>query len=147
MHGIQEIYHLACPISKRQFEQFRVATLLTNSLGVKSVLDLALQSKAKILYASSSVLYGPRRSETPYLRSAESRIDHLTSHGAYDEGKRFSEAMMYTYADVYGLNVKISRMFRTYGPRMKINDGNMLPDMINQALDGEKYSCIRMNTP
>lgn len=138
VHGVQEIYHLACPISKRQFEQFRVATLLTNSLGIKSVLDLALQSKAKILYASSSVLYGPKRPDEQFIpETADSRIDHLTPHGAYDEGKRFSEAMVYTYADVYGLDVKIARLFRTYGPRMKINDGNILPDMINQALDGE----------
>ncbi len=138
VQGIQEIYHLACPISKSQFEQFRIATILTNSIGLKNVLDIAVQYKAKVLYASSSVLYGQRRPESPYVREeAPSLIDHLTSHGAYDEGKRFSEAVLYTYADVYGLDVKISRIFRTYGPRMKIHDGHMLPDMIMNALDGE----------
>lgn len=138
VQGIQEIYHLACPISKAHFEQFRIATILTNSIGLKNVLDVAVRHKAKVLYASSSVLYGARRSESPYVREeSPCAIDHLTSHGAYDEGKRFSEAVLYTYADVYGLDVKISRIFRTYGPRMNISDGHLLPDMIVNALDGE----------
>ncbi len=138
VQGIQEIYHLACPISKAHYEQFRIATILTNSIGLKHVLDLAVRYKSKVLYASSSVLYGPRRAESPYVREeAPCTIDHLTSHGAYDEGKRFGEAVLYTYADVYGLDVKISRIFRTYGPRMKISDGHLLPDMIMNALDGQ----------
>ncbi|MBP9762293.1 NAD-dependent epimerase/dehydratase family protein [Patescibacteria group bacterium] len=138
VQGIQEIYHLACPISKAQYEQFRIATILTNSLGLKNILDVAVQYKAKVLYASSSVLYGPRRPDSPLVREeAPCTIDHLTSHGAYDEGKRFSESVLYTYADVYGIDVKISRIFRTYGPRMKIHDGHLLPDMIMSALDGE----------
>lgn len=136
--GIQEIYHLACPISKRHFEDFKVATILTNSVGMKHVLDTAVAYHAKILYASSSVLYGSRRPDQVYVKETDPCvIDHLTMHGAYDEGKRFSEAILYTYADVYKLDVKISRIFRTYGSRMKIFDGNLLPDMINAALDGK----------
>lgn len=136
--GIQEIYHLACPISKRHFEDFKIATILSNSVGVKHVLDTAVAYRAKILYASSSVLYGPRHADRPYVKETDPCvIDHLTPYGAYDEGKRFSEAIMYTYADVYQIDVKIARIFRTYGPRMKIFDGNLLPDMINAALDGK----------
>jgi UDP-glucuronate decarboxylase len=138
VQGIQEVYHLACPISKAHFEQFRIATILTNSIGLKNVLDVAVQYKSKVLYASSSVLYGSRRPEAPYAREeSPTLVDHLTSHGAYDEGKRFSESVLSTYADVYGLDVKITRIFRTYGPRMKIQDGHLLPDMIMSALDGE----------
>ncbi len=138
VQGIQEIYHLACPISKTHYEQFRIATILTNSIGLKNVLDVAVRYKAKVLYASSSVLYGGRRPESPYVREeSPCNIDHLTSHGAYDEGKRFSESVIQTYADVYGLDVKISRIFRAYGPRMKIADGHLLPDMIMSALDGQ----------
>lgn len=134
--GIQEIYHLACPISKRQFEEFKIATALINSVGIKNVLDVGVRFKAKILYASSSVLYGPRRADQLHVSESDPcLIDHLTTYGSYDEGKRFSEAILYTYADVYHLDIKISRIFRTYGPRMKINDGNLLPDMINAALD------------
>jgi len=134
--GIQEIYHLACPISKRHFDDFKIATVLTNSVGIKNVLDLAVKYRSKMLYASSSVLYGPRQPEKQYYSETdECHINHLTSRGAYDEGKRFSEAIMQTYADVYGLDVKIARIFRTFGPRMKIFDGNLIPDMILNALD------------
>ncbi len=136
--GIQEIYHLACPISKRHFEDFKIATILTNSIGIKNVLDVGVANHAKILYASSSVLYGPRRHDKTHVSETDPCVlDHLTERGAYDEGKRFSEAILSTYADVYGLDVKITRLFRTYGPRMKLFDGNLLPDMINNALDGK----------
>lgn len=136
--GIQEIYHLACPISKRHFDDFKIATVLTNSVGVKNVLDIAVEQHAKMLYASSSVLYGPRQpGKTYYAETDECHIDHLTSRGAYDEGKRFSEAILQTYADVYGIDVKIARIFRTFGPRMKIFDGNLIPDMILSALDNK----------
>lgn len=139
VQGIQEIYHFACPISKTHYERFRIATILTNSIGLKNVLDIAVHYKAKVLYASSSVLYGPRRPDTPYAKEEQpTNINHLTSHGAYDEGKRFSESVLYTYADVYGLDVKISRIFRTYGPRVKIHDGHILPDLIMNALDGNE---------
>ena len=136
-NGIQEIYHLACPISKRHFNDFKIATVLTNSIGVKNILDIAVAHQSKVLYASSSVLYGDRRDEPGLVKeSDECRLNHLTTRGAYDEGKRFSEAILQTYADVYGLDVKISRIFRTYGTRMKIFDGNLIPDMILNALDG-----------
>lgn len=137
-NGLQEIYHLACPISKRHFDDFKIATVLTNSIGVKNVLDLAVEHHAKVLYASSSVLYGDRRGDSRQVHeSDECHLDHLTTRGAYDEGKRFSEAILQTYADVYGLDVKIARIFRTYGPRMKIFDGNLIPDMVLNALDGK----------
>jgi len=134
--GIQEIYHLACPISKRHFDDFKIATVLTNSVGMKNVLDLAVSTRAKVLYASSSVLYGPRRPDQSFVKETdECHLDHLTTRGAYDEGKRFSEAILQTYADVYGLDVKIARIFRTYGPRMKIFDGNLIPDIVLSALE------------
>jgi UDP-glucuronate decarboxylase len=136
--GIQEIYHLACPISKRHFDDFKIATVLTNSVGVKNVLDIAVENHAKMLYASSSVLYGPRQpGKTHYAETDECHLDHLTPRGAYDEGKRFSEAILETYADVYKIDVKIARIFRTFGSRMKIFDGNLIPDMILSALDGK----------
>lgn len=136
--GVQEIYHLACPISKRHFDDFKIATVLTNSVGVKNILDIAVKYNAKMLYASSSVLYGPRQpGKKYYAETDECHVDHLTMRGAYDEGKRFSEAIMETYADVYGLDIKIARIFRSYGPRMKIFDGNLIPDMVLNALDNK----------
>jgi len=137
LQGIQEIYHLACPISRRYFEEFKIATVLANSVGMKNVLDMAVANQASLLYASSSVLYGARKPEQAFVAETDPcTIDHLTPHGAYDEGKRFSEAILATYADVYKLDAKIARIFRTYGPRMKVDDGNLLPDMVNAALDG-----------
>ncbi|MFZ6015916.1 MAG: NAD-dependent epimerase/dehydratase family protein [Patescibacteria group bacterium] len=136
--GIQEIYHLACPISKHHFDDFKIATVLTNSIGVKNILDIAVEHHSKVLYASSGVLYGNRRGDpNPCRETDECLLDHLTTRGAYDEGKRFSEAILQTYADVYGLDVKIARIFRTYGTRMKIFDGNLIPDMVLNALDGK----------
>ncbi len=136
LQGVQEVYHLASPISKKNFEEYRIATILTSSLGTKHVLDVAVAHRAKVLYASSSVLYGVRREGQTYVSETDPCVlDHLTAAGAYDEGKRFSEAILYTYADVHKLDVKISRLFRTYGPRMKIFDGNLIPDMVNAALD------------
>ncbi|MDD5438208.1 MAG: GDP-mannose 4,6-dehydratase [Patescibacteria group bacterium] len=137
VNGIQEIYHLACPISKKHFDDFKIATVLTNSVGVKHVLDIAVANQAKVLYASSSVLYGNRPSGHAVKETDECHLNHLTTRGAYDEGKRFSEAILQTYADVYGLDIKIARIFRTYGPRMKIFDGNLIPDMVLNALDGK----------
>ncbi len=136
LQGVQEIYHLASPISKKQFEDYRIATVLTNSLGTKHVLDVAVAHRAKVLYASSSALYGPRRKDHLFVSEADPCVlDHLTPTGSYDEGKRFSEAILYTYGDVHKLDVKIARLFRTYGPRMKIFDGNLIPDMVNAALE------------
>ncbi|MFA6099451.1 MAG: NAD-dependent epimerase/dehydratase family protein [Patescibacteria group bacterium] len=140
LNGIHEIYHLACPISKRHFDDFKIATVLTNSVGVKHVLDIAVANQSKVLYASSSVLYGNRPSGHAVKESDECHLNHLTTRGAYDEGKRFSEAILQTYADVYGLDVKIARIFRTYGPHMKIFDGNLIPDMVLNALDGKDIS-------
>ncbi|HEU0050822.1 MAG TPA: NAD-dependent epimerase/dehydratase family protein [Patescibacteria group bacterium] len=138
IQGVQEIYHLACPISKAHFDDFKIATILTNSIGTKQVLDIAVASRAKILFASSSVLYGPRLASHAYAAESDpAYMDHLTSSGAYDEGKRFSESIFYTYRDIYKLDVKIARLFRTYGPRMKIFDGHLIPDLVNLALDDQ----------
>lgn len=136
--GVQEIYHLASPISRKHFEHFKIASALTNSIGTKNVLDIAVAHKAKVLFASSSVLYGPRDPDHRFAHEEDPcRVDHLTPSGAYDESKRFSESLLTTYADVYRLDVKIARIFRTYGPRMKIFDGHLLPEMVNAALDGK----------
>lgn len=133
VHGIQEIYHLACPISKRNFQEFRIATLQTNSIGWRHVLELASSYQAKVLLASTSALYDAQDSS---FLAEDDRCwaDHLGPHGAYDESKRFAETMGQTYAEIYGFPLRIARIFRTYGPRMKINEGNLLPDIVNAAL-------------
>ncbi len=136
--GIQEIYNLACPMSPRNFLNNRIANLEANSLVVKNLLDMTLKYRAKFLQFSSSVVYGPRNISDPSLKVKESHlgeVNNLSDRASYDEGKRFAETMTATYRDVYNLDAKILRLFRVYGPRMQSNDGQMIPDFINNALD------------
>lgn len=136
--GIQEIYNLACPMSPRHFLENRLATLEANSFAVKNLLDLAIHYNAKFLHFSSSVVYGPRRSDDPEFKARETDpgvVDQLSSRAAYDEGKRFSETMVTTYRELYNIDAKIIRVFRIYGPRMESDDGQMIPDFINNALE------------
>ncbi|MBI3290977.1 NAD-dependent epimerase/dehydratase family protein [Candidatus Falkowbacteria bacterium] len=134
--GIQEIYHLATPTSPKDFEKTRVETALTNSVGTKNILDSAVKYKAKFLLTSSSVVYGPRDSARPYVKEDYiGLVDQLSPRASYDEGKRFAETLTRTYGEVYDLDTKVVRIFRTYGPRMQLGTGQMLPDFVHNALD------------
>ena len=136
--GIQEIYHLACPTSIRNFDQFKIQTLLSNSFCNRYVLDLALKFRAKILFASSSVVYGQRKDSKHLVSESEiGAVDNLSARACYDEGKRFSETMFETYRQVHGLDARIARIFRTYGPRMPLSDGQLIPDFVMSALDNK----------
>ena len=136
--GIQEIYHLACPMSIKNFDQFKIQTLLANSIGNYHVLETAVKYRAKVLLASSSVVYGPRFEGHKIFREADMGcVAHLTPRGCYDEGRRFSETMFETYHQTHGLDTKIARIFRTYGARMPLFDGQLIPDFILDALDGK----------
>ena len=130
--GVQEIYYLASPTAPKEFEKNLMATALVNSLGLKNALDLARQYKAKFLFSSASVVYGPRRSNDVLFQESD-----LSPRASYDEGKRFAETLVRTYQQVYGLDAKIARIFRTYGPRMKLDVGHMLPDFIFSALENK----------
>jgi nucleoside-diphosphate-sugar epimerase len=113
-----------------------VPTLAANGVGTKNVLDLAVKYGAKLVHGSSSVVYGPRVPEVEYI--AEDRLgtlDQLSPRACYDEGKKFAETMVATYAEVYKADFKIARIFRTYGPRERLFDGEMIPDFIVDALD------------
>lgn len=136
--GIQEIYHLACPMSAKNFDQHRMTTLRANSVGMLNVLELATKYQAKFFLASTSVIYGPRPADLHAFKEGEfGNTNHLTPRGCYDEGRRWAETMAFTYAQVHNLDVRIARIFRTYGPRLPINDGQMIPDFIMDALDGK----------
>lgn len=136
--GVQEIYHLACPTSPKKFDQQRIQTLYANSVGMKNVLDLAVKYKAKVVHGSSSVVYGPRLEEgRAFLEDDLGAVNLLSPRACYDEGKRFAETCCVTYANVHGLDIKIARIFRTYGPRMPLFDGQMIPDFITSALDNK----------
>ncbi|MFH1667666.1 MAG: GDP-mannose 4,6-dehydratase [Candidatus Komeilibacteria bacterium] len=136
--GIQEIYNLACPTSVNRFEELAIDILDANSLIMKNVLEMTKQYQAKFVQFSSSVVYGPRRDEAKfYSENEHGDVDFTDQRACYDEGKRFAETMAITYRDHFELPIRIARVFRTYGPRMLLNDGQMIPDFIIHALDNK----------
>ncbi len=136
--GIQEVYHLACPMSPKNFPENKISTILTNSLGVKNALDIAKKNNAKFMHFSSSVVYGFKSDEHRRVAEADFGVlNTISERSVYDEGKRFAETLVESYREAYELDTKIMRLFRTYGPRMKLEDNQMIPDFINNALDNE----------
>ncbi len=137
-YGIAEVYNLAVPTSAKEFEQHRIATLETTSWGTRNALEVARQYNAKFLHFSSSVVYGPRQADEKFFSEDHvGCVDLLSPRACYDEGRRFAETAVATYRQVYGLDTKIVRVFRAYGPRMQLFDGQMIPDFITDALDGK----------
>jgi UDP-glucuronate decarboxylase len=138
--GLQEIYNLACPMSTRDFLANRLATIEANSYVVKNLLDLAVKYNSKFLQFSSSVVYGLRadKSSAQIKEADRGSVDQLSDRSSYDEGKRFAETIVSNYRSIYQLDAKIARVFRVYGPRMKDNDDQMIPDYINNALENKE---------
>lgn len=141
--GIAETYHLAMPTAVKGYEQFKMQILLANSVGTRNVLDVAVKYKSKILLASAGTVYGSRAQDADGIDENEfGVVDHLNPRAALNEGKRFAETMFTTYADVYGLDAKIARIFRTYGPRMPLFHGHQIPDFVLNVLDGKKITIM-----
>ena len=137
--GVQEIYHLACPTSIKNFQQYKMETVLAQSLGTKNALDLAVQYASSFLLASSAVVYGSRRPDgAPFREEDIGCVDQLSARACYDEGKRFAETLTETFRDVHGIDAKIARVFRTYGPKQRLFDAEMIPDFITSAIDGKE---------
>lgn len=132
--GIQEIYHLACPTSPKEYNRYPIETLLANAYGTKNVLDLGLRYQAKVVFASTSAVYGEPTSDDPFPESYWGFVDPVGPRSCYNEGKRFAESLCANFAMKEKLEVKIARIFNTFGPRMKLTDGRAIPDFINQAL-------------
>ncbi|MFH1789714.1 MAG: NAD-dependent epimerase/dehydratase family protein [bacterium] len=136
--GVQEIYHLACPTSPNDFEKLKMKSLWSNSSSMINTLDLAVKYNSKYLFTSSSVVYGNATDEkNVFKESHEGVVNHLSPRGCYDEGKRFAETCVETYRQVYGLDGKIARVFTTYGPRMRLFSGFLIPDFILSAIEGK----------
>ena len=130
------ILHFASPASPIDYLKIPIQTLKVSSLGTHNLLGLARIKKARILVASTSEVYGdplvhPQTEE--YWRN----VNPVGPRGVYDEAKRFMEAMTMAYHTYHGLETRIIRIFNTYGPRMRLNDGRVLPAFIGQALRGE----------
>jgi dTDP-glucose 4,6-dehydratase len=132
---IDRIYNMACPASPVDFHDKAVEIMLTCSLGVKNLLDLAREKGSLLLQASTSECYGDPLVH-PQPETYRGNVSPIGPRAPYDEGKRFAEALISTYHRLYHLPVRIVRIFNTYGPRMRADDGRALPTFINQALDG-----------
>ncbi|MEK6782832.1 MAG: UDP-glucuronic acid decarboxylase family protein [Bacteroidota bacterium] len=130
------ILHFASPASPIDYLKIPIQTLKVSSLGTHNLLGLAKAKNARILVASTSEVYGDPLVH-PQTEEYYGNVNPIGPRGVYDEAKRFQEAITMAYHTYHGLETRIIRIFNTYGPRMRLNDGRVLPAMIGQALRGE----------
>jgi len=133
---VDEIYNLACPASPIHYQHDPVQTTKTSVHGAINMLGLAKRTKAKILQASTSEVYGDPEVH-PQTEDYWGHVNPIGLRSCYDEGKRCAETLFFDYRRQHGLNIKVARIFNTYGPRMHPNDGRVVSNFIVQALRGE----------
>jgi dTDP-glucose 4,6-dehydratase len=133
---VEAVLHFASPASPPDYLKFPIQTLKVGSRGTHNALGLALAKKAKFLQASTSECYGDP-DVSPQPESYWGHVNPVGPRGVYDEAKRFAEAMTMAYHRYHGVDTRIVRIFNTYGPRMRLNDGRALPNFLYQALNGE----------
>jgi nucleoside-diphosphate-sugar epimerase len=133
---VDYVFHLASRASPVDFQRYAVDILLTNSLGTRNALEIAKEKNARFLLASSSEVYGDPL-EHPQMETYRGNVNPVGPRSCYDEAKRFAEAMTITFYREYGLDARIARIFNTYGPRMKKDDGRVIPTFITQAIEGK----------
>jgi dTDP-glucose 4,6-dehydratase len=130
------VLHFASPASPPDYLKHPIATMMVGSMGTQNALELALRKKAKFFMASTSECYGdPEMS--PQKEEYWGHVNSVGPRAVYDEAKRFSEAMTMAYHRHHGIDTRIVRIFNTYGPRMRLNDGRALPNFVFQALSGQ----------
>jgi dTDP-glucose 4,6-dehydratase len=130
------ILHFASPASPIDYLKIPIQTLKVGSLGIHNCLGLAKEKNARVMIASTSEVYGDPTVH-PQTESYWGNVNPVGPRGVYDEAKRFQEAITMAYHTFHGLETRIVRIFNTYGPRMRLNDGRVLPAFIGQALRGE----------
>ena len=133
---IDEIYNLACPASPVFYQYDPIQTTKTSVFGTFNMLGLAKRTKAKILQASTSEVYGDP-AEHPQHEDYWGNVNPIGIRSCYDEGKRCAESLCFDYHRIHGVDVKVIRIFNTYGPRMAVNDGRVVSNFVVQALKGE----------
>ena len=133
---VDAIANFACPASPVHYQRYPVQTIQTSVIGVTNLLELAKRLRVKILQASTSEVYGdPKISEQD--ESYWGNVNPIGIRSCYDEGKRVAETLMFDYHRQYGVEIKVARIFNTYGPRMTLNDGRVVTNFIVQALLGD----------
>jgi dTDP-glucose 4,6-dehydratase len=133
---VEAVLHFASPASPPDYLKLPIQTLKVGALGTHNTLGLALAKKAKYLLASTSECYGDPE-VSPQPESYWGHVNPIGPRGVYDEAKRFAEAITMAYHRYHGVDTRIVRIFNTYGPRMRLNDGRALPNFLYQALSGQ----------
>lgn len=136
---VDQIYNLACPASPVHYQYNPIKTIKTNVMGVINVLGIAKRTKAKILQASTSEIYGDPEVH-PQNESYWGKVNPIGIRSCYDEGKRAAECLMMDYRRQNNVRTKIVRIFNTYGPRMAVNDGRVVSNFIIQALQNRNIT-------
>ena len=134
--SIDYILHFASPASPIDYLKIPIQTLKVGSLGTHNLLGLAKAKQARILIASTSEIYGDPLVH-PQSEDYYGNVNSIGPRGVYDEAKRFQEAITMAYQRFHGVETRIARIFNTYGPRMRLNDGRVIPAFMGQALRGE----------
>jgi len=138
---VDYILHFASPASPIDYLKLPIQTLKVGSLGTHKVLGLAKEKKARFLLASTSEVYGDPLIH-PQQEDYWGNVNPVGPRGVYDEAKRFAEAITMAYHTFHGVETRIVRIFNTYGPRMRLNDGRVLPAFVSQALNGEDLTAF-----
>jgi UDP-glucuronate decarboxylase len=133
---VDQIFHLACPASPIHYQRNPVRTIRTAVEGTLNLLDVARECGARMLIASTSEVYGDP-AQHPQTEAYWGNVNPIGPRACYDEGKRCAEALATSYAIQYGVQVRIARIFNTYGPRMHQNDGRVVSNFVVQALTGQ----------
>ncbi|TGM87334.1 UDP-glucuronic acid decarboxylase family protein [Leptospira bouyouniensis] len=133
---VDQIYNMACPASPVHYQSNPIKTIKTNVLGMMNMLGLAKRVKARILQASTSEVYG-NPLEHPQTESYWGNVNTIGIRSCYDEGKRVAETLCFDYQRQHGVDIRVIRIFNTYGPRMIPDDGRVVSNFIVQALRGE----------
>ena len=142
--NVDQIYHLASPASpnknsRRSYINFPIETLLANSMGTYNLLQIARDQGAKFLFASTSEIYGDPK-ESPQKETYFGNVNPNGVRSVYDESKRFGEATTFAFLRKFNTDVRIARIFNTYGPSMQKDDGRVVSNFINQALNNQKIT-------
>ena len=136
---VDKIWHLACPASPIHYQFNPIKTIKTSFMGTHNMLGLAKRVGAKILLASTSEVYGDPK-EHPQKESYRGSVNTIGIRSCYDEGKRIAETLCSDYSRIHGVKVRIMRIFNTYGPNMRFDDGRVISNFIIQALKDEKIT-------
>ena len=139
--SVDEIYNLACPASPRLYQSFPIETFKTSIIGALNLLELAKKTGAKIFQASTSEVYGDPQLH-PQSESYFGNVNPIGPRACYDEGKRGAETLFFDYHRQHQVEIKVMRIFNTYGPRMSATDGRVVSNLIMQALQGEALTVV-----